>query len=195
MVQDVKKAYFYADATRDVYVDLPPERAQPGMCAILYKTLYGTRDAALNWAKAYSDVMEKLGFVKGRSSPCSFYHAEWRVRTVVHGNDFVSEGPDASLREMDKAMKKVFSLKAEIMSGDPGAVKKLKILIRQLSWNKGEILWEADPRHIEILANKLGLTNGKASRRPAIRTTQTKHSGTGVSTTKMGKLKVRLPDR
>ena len=27
MVQDVKKVYFYALETRDVYVDLPPERA------------------------------------------------------------------------------------------------------------------------------------------------------------------------
>ena len=74
MVQDVKKAYFYAAATRDVYVDLPPERAQPGMCAKLYKSLYGTRDAALNWAQAYSEVLEGMGFVKGRSSPCSFYY-------------------------------------------------------------------------------------------------------------------------
>ena len=48
MVQDVKKACFYAPATREVYVELPPERAQPGMCAKLQKSLYGTRDAALN---------------------------------------------------------------------------------------------------------------------------------------------------
>ena len=45
MVQDVKKAYFYAFATRDVYVELPSERAQPGMCATLHKSLYGTRYA------------------------------------------------------------------------------------------------------------------------------------------------------
>ena len=31
MVQDVKKAYFYAPATRDVYIELPPERAQPAV--------------------------------------------------------------------------------------------------------------------------------------------------------------------
>ena len=75
MVQDVKKAYFYADATRVVYVDIPPERAQPGMCAKLRNSLYGTRDAALNWARAYTEVLEGLGFTKGRSSPCGFDHA------------------------------------------------------------------------------------------------------------------------
>ena len=76
IVQYVKKAYFYAAATRDVYVDLPPERAQPGICAKLHKSLYGTRDAALNWAQAYSEVLEGMGFVRGQSSPCSFFHKE-----------------------------------------------------------------------------------------------------------------------
>ena len=84
MVQDVRKAYFYAPAIRDVYVELPPEQAQPGMCAKLHKSLYGTRDAALNWSQAYSEVFEGMGFVKGRSSPCSFYHELW-IRLVVHG--------------------------------------------------------------------------------------------------------------
>ena len=65
MVQDVNKAYFYAPATRDVYVELPPERAQPGMCSKCHKSLYDTRDAALNWAQAYSEVLEGMGFVKG----------------------------------------------------------------------------------------------------------------------------------
>ena len=92
MVQDVKKAYFYAPATRDVYVELPPERAQTGMCATLHKSLYGTRDAALNWAQACSKVLLGMGIVKGQSSPCSFYHEGWQIRTVVHGYDFLSEG-------------------------------------------------------------------------------------------------------
>jgi hypothetical protein len=97
MVQDVKKAYFYAPATRDVYVELPPERHQPGMCAKLHKSLYGTRDAALNWSQAYSEVLQKMGFAKGSSSPCSFYHKELAIRTVVHGDDFMSEGPGVNL--------------------------------------------------------------------------------------------------
>ena len=110
MVQDVKKAYFYAPATRDVYVELPDERAQPGMCAKLLRSQYGTRDAALNWAnwaRAYSEVLESIGFVKGLSSPCSFHHPAWAVRTVVHGDGFVPEGRKESLKKMDAAMKKV----------------------------------------------------------------------------------------
>ena len=122
MIQDVKKAYFYAPATRDVYVELPSERAQPGMCAKLLKSPYGTRDAALNWARAYSEVLEGIGFVKGLSSPGSFYHPGWAVRTVVHGDDFVSEGHEDSPKKMDAAMNKVFSLKTDILGGGAGDV-------------------------------------------------------------------------
>ena len=72
------------------------------MCAKLHKSLYGTRDAALNWSQAYSEVLEKMGFVKGRASPCCFFHKGWGIRTVVHGDDFLSEGPGDRLREMDE---------------------------------------------------------------------------------------------
>ena len=43
---DVRRAYFHAKARRLVYVNLPNEDAEPGMCGRLCKALYGTRDAA-----------------------------------------------------------------------------------------------------------------------------------------------------
>ena len=126
------------------------------MCAKLHKSLYGTSDAALNWAQVYSEVLEKMGFRKGQSSPCSFFHEEWQIRTVVHGDDFLSEGPDASLRKMDAEMKKTFSLKTEVLGGDPGDVQSIRVLNRQISLKDDGINWEADPRHVEILARHLG---------------------------------------
>ena len=136
------------------------------MCAKLHKSLYGTRDAALNWAQAYSEVLEKMGFRKGQSSPCSFFHEEWQIRTVVHGDDFLSEGPDASLRQMDAEMKKTFSLKTEVLGGDPGDVQSVKVLNRQISWKDDGIHWEADPRHVEILARHLGLVGASTVKTP-----------------------------
>ena len=65
---DVKKAYFYAPATRRVFVALPQEDKLAGkedMCALLMRSLYGTRDAAYNWTQAYTTALcEKLGFEK-----------------------------------------------------------------------------------------------------------------------------------
>ena len=48
---DISRAYFQADALRDVYVQLPDEDAEPGMCGKLVKSMYGTRDAAQNWGE------------------------------------------------------------------------------------------------------------------------------------------------
>ena len=48
MIQDISKAYFFAPAARDIFIEFPPEDAEPGMVGQLEKSLYGTRDAALD---------------------------------------------------------------------------------------------------------------------------------------------------
>ena len=95
-----------------------------------------------------------------------FYHAEWQIRTVVHGDDFVSEGGDTSLRRMDAALKKLFELKTEILGSGKNVVKHLRILNRIITWEAGGIAWEADPRHHEIMIRQLGLVGGKALKLP-----------------------------
>ena len=45
MLLDAKKAHLHAMAERPIFVDLPPERARPGYCCRLIRSLYGTRDA------------------------------------------------------------------------------------------------------------------------------------------------------
>ena len=67
---DVSRAYFHAKAVRCVYLELSAERAMPGMCGRLNKALYGTRDAAQNWAFSYMEFMKDIGFTTGKSSTC-----------------------------------------------------------------------------------------------------------------------------
>ena len=50
---DVSRAFFHAEALREVYIQLPDEDYEEGMCGLLKKSLYGTRDAAQNWAASY----------------------------------------------------------------------------------------------------------------------------------------------
>ena len=162
MVQDISKAYFFAPATRDIYIELPAEDAEEGMVGRLQKSLYGTRDAALNWAEAYTKVLLDMGYEKGTSSPCSFYHKGWDLRTVVHGDDFLSEGCAKSLKKMDDALRKAFMVKTEVLGPDAGQVLQVKVLNRIITWEKGGITWEPDPRHVEILLKQMGLENGKS---------------------------------
>ena len=51
----VSRAYFYAPARRPVYVALPQEDFEEGMCGRLNASMYGTRDAAANWEAKYAD--------------------------------------------------------------------------------------------------------------------------------------------
>ncbi|MDP7559816.1 MAG: reverse transcriptase domain-containing protein, partial [Planctomycetota bacterium] len=77
MYADVSRAYFYAKASRPVYVTIPEEDREPGdenCCGKLKVSMYGTRDAALNWATEYGDTLKAAGFKQGVSSPCIFRH-------------------------------------------------------------------------------------------------------------------------
>ena len=71
MTNDVKRAYFEAPASRPIFIRIPDEdwaEGDEGKEAKLNLSLYGTRDAALNWTKAYTDFLPKIGFVKGLAS-------------------------------------------------------------------------------------------------------------------------------
>ena len=67
---DIRNAYFNAPARRAVYVKLPAEIAEPGMCGRLLKSSYDTRDAAQNWEVEYARFMDSVGFTRGVSTPC-----------------------------------------------------------------------------------------------------------------------------
>ena len=47
---DLKRAHFYSDATRELYMELPAEAKKPGEDVVgkLLESLFGTRDAPLN---------------------------------------------------------------------------------------------------------------------------------------------------
>ena len=65
MYADVSRAYFYAKAVRPVYVNLRDEDRMEGdeqMCGRLMMSMYGTKDAATNWAAEYTETLIKDGY-------------------------------------------------------------------------------------------------------------------------------------
>jgi hypothetical protein len=70
---------------------------------------------------------------------------------------------------MDAELRKSFALKTEILGGDKGDVQSLRVLNRQITWKDNEIHWEADPRHVEILAKQLGMENSSPVKTPGDR--------------------------
>ena len=93
-------------------------------------SLYGTRDAAMNWTKQYTDHLVSLGFQKGKASACNFVHEGRNVRWTCHGNDFMIVAAEEDLKWMIKEMKKVYELKATILGPEGGSVEARRHLLR-----------------------------------------------------------------
>ena len=60
------------------------------MCGELLVSMYGTRPAASNWQKCYTDLLVESGFNRTRACACTFRHAERDIDLIVHGDDFLS---------------------------------------------------------------------------------------------------------
>ena len=105
------------------------------------------------------------GFQLGLSSKNLFHHKENRVSGLTHGDDFVLTGPTKKLMEFEKEMTSVYPIKAKTIS--LGSSKSIKTLSRRLHWGKEGIIYQHDPRHIDVLVKDLGLENGNSVQTPA----------------------------
>ncbi len=172
MYNDVKRAYFHAPARRAVYITIPEEDFEPGdedKVGVLNLSLYGTRDAAQNWAAKYTEVLQSIGFTVGLASPCNFYHADRDISTTVHGDDFTSAGTAKNLKWLDMKLREEFEMKTEVFGPHPGQQRQARILNRVISWEDDGIHYEADQRHGEIIIGELGLNGAKSLSTPGSR--------------------------
>jgi hypothetical protein len=169
MHNDVSRAYFHAPAVRDVFVEIVDEDREKGdeeKCGWLNVSMYGTRDAASNWESKYQTVLIGMGFQMGKANPCVFLNKEKNIRTVVHGDDFTSDGEITQLRWMQRMLEEKFALKTKIMGAHPDLLKELKILNRTIRWHDEGITYEADDKHASSVIKDLNLEHCKAANTP-----------------------------
>ena len=171
MVNGISRAFFHAKVTRDVYVQVPDEdkgQGEEDMCGKLRFSMYGTRDAAQNWHNEYTKQLVDVGFQQGLASPCIFYHPEKKIRSYVHGDDYVSTGSREALKWMQTKLESKYHLKTQMLG--PGHEQQLKIINRIVTWhNHRGITYEADPRHVELVIEQLGLQNASTVSTPGAR--------------------------
>ena len=129
---DITKAYFNGVPNRPLSVRLPKELGlPPNVVGSLQRCMYGTRDAGSIWEETYATELEKLGFTRGKASPCCFHHARLGISLVVHGDDFTAVGTKASLDEYEAALQKRFELKIRGRLGEgKECLKEIRILNR-----------------------------------------------------------------
>ena len=172
MINDVARAFFEAEATRKVCVEIPEEDKTASdehrdMVGRLNMSLYGTRDAARNWQDEVARSMRKWGFCRGTYNPCLFYHPCWEIATLVHGDDFVSTGDRASLQKFRRALEARYQIKTQVI-GDAGGeeVTEARALNRVIRITQEGWEYEPDQRHVDLLVSGLGLGEAKGVATP-----------------------------
>ena len=91
-------------------------------------SMYGTRDAAQNWAEDYSKCLVEAGFIRGIANPCLFRHKTKDVQIVVHGDDFMAAGEAHELKEVVQMLAKKYKITADVLGPDENQLQELKIL-------------------------------------------------------------------
>ena len=140
-------------------------------CARLLMSMYGTRDAAMNWSREDTETLLTAGFVQGKASPCLFFHKAKKVSIMVHGDEFVAVGCEKHLAETRQIFEEKYMLKVELLCGGETDAKSLTILNKVVTYTDSGILLEADPRHSEIVVRELGLQTAKPSKVPGAKHT------------------------
>jgi hypothetical protein len=159
---DVRRAYFHAEALRDVYVELDRRdkgEGEANMIGKLRYAMYGTRDAASSWEACYTKCLVGGGFTQGRSNPCVFMKGE--VIMTVHGDDFTITGPDEGIEEARLLISNTFEVQTQQIRpqdiDDDMIVLNRRILVTELGYR-----WEPDSKHAMRVLRELGLEVGRS---------------------------------
>ena len=169
MTIDVKRAYFYAKSIRETYIQLPKEDYEPGdedKCGLLRLSLYGTRDAAMNWEAEVRGTLEGAGFTRGRASACVYFNKATTATAAIHGDDIIMEGEEADLRECHRIIAKKYEITMTMIGSARHLEKDLKILNRTVRWTPGGIEIEADKRHALEIIKEANLKDDKTVATP-----------------------------
>ena len=99
-----------------------------------------------------------MGFTRGLANPCCFVHHGRSLSLVVHGDDFTCVGAAKDLEWYESEMQKAFQIKIRGRMGEAkGKDNEMWILNRIVRLDEDGLLFEADPRHAELLIKSMGL--------------------------------------
>ena len=171
MLNDVARAFFEAPMRRKLCIELPEEDLEEGetrenTVGLLLMSLYGTRDAATNFQNEVKKFMTQTGFAQGLYNPCVYYHKGRNLRTLVHGDDFVTTGGRKDNAWFQGMLAKRFEIKSAVIGMGPGEAKEARILNRIVRVTHRGWEYEPDGRHVEILIRELNLKEAKGLSTP-----------------------------
>ncbi len=105
--------------------------------------------------------MKAAGFRQGKYNPCTYWHKGRKLRTLVHGDDFVTTGDRENVRWLKKKMEERFDIKTKVIGNQPGEAKEERILNRVIRVTRDGWEYEPDQRRAELIIKGLKLEDAK----------------------------------
>jgi hypothetical protein len=137
------------------------------LCWRLKKCMCGTLPAAAGWQKKVADVYEAMDMVGCKTTPCAFPHRTRGLVSAVHGDGFITAGPEQDIDWFGKEMALHLEIVCKARLGlEPGCSTEGKILNRLVRVDQNGFSCEADPRHAELATQELGLTTARPQLSP-----------------------------
>ena len=117
------------------------------MVGLLKMSLYGTRDAAANFQQGVNKVMVELGSTVGKYNVSTYFHESRNLKTIVHGDGFVTTGRREGARWFKEVLTKSFDIKTSVVGRGKGEDKEARILNRVIRVKPGGWEYRAGQRH------------------------------------------------
>lgn len=89
---DVKSAFLYAPLKEDIFIKTPAKSHRSAPYLKLKKSLYGLRQAPLNWHETLTSWLLSLGYQQSDSDACVFYNKITPSYLYLHVDDLVVAG-------------------------------------------------------------------------------------------------------
>ena len=169
MVMDIKTAFLYGDAVRELFIELPandPAAKDGDKVGRLIKSLYGTRDAPQRWAEECGRALREIGFRESTVTPSVFTHTERDIMLTLHVDDFLVSAEEGQLLWLKSELEKRYELKATLVGPEQHHAKEAEYLQRRIRWTDEGIEVESDPRHAQELIKCLGMSNCRVVETP-----------------------------
>ena len=99
----------------------------------------------------------KHGFIQGKGHPSVFWHPEKQIRTLVHGDAYVSAGDESSMTWLETELAKAYEIQTQKLGMKKEHQQEGKVLNRLIRCTEAGWEIEADPRHAELVVEQLGI--------------------------------------
>ena len=145
---DITTAYLHGDIDRELYLEFPPSKEQPGKVLKLNKALYGLKQSGRMWHLKFTKFMKDLNFKPIYTDRCLFYKKD--IFVLIYVDDILVAGRPGTVTQFKEFMKSTFRTKE---LGPLHFIVGLEIV------NRGNSVYLRQPRHIQTLLEDFELSN------------------------------------